>query len=619
MDVDVYTENVDNSNTSENILTEFEDSEVIVNLGTLAAKIAYYNFRWRFVTLLIFNTMAHIGVESFLTTYDKSAYLKFGKWLPKHRIHVPQFVVFGQDSSELSEMVQWLVQSKYDNTARFIVVCVNPIKCDEQEIFQTLTRFYVVNVIFAKATENSTEPSLFSYYPILPGKCRNTKPYRIKLSNCTEDVCYKNMYPEKFMNLHKCPFVVSTLEQPPFMYLRNGVNGTLEVSGADGDLLNAISDILNATLYVRTPDDGEWGSFENNNWTGSFGDIFNKRAHVSLCAAPLTPQLHGNFVISQPYATLDMVWAARLPTQKPEFEKLINPLKIMTRIALLLVFAIIIMTNGFLKTKLWHNFRRVLNIGPTNASLFFYSWLVFFGMPLMRLPSNGALRFIVASWIWFCFVIRTAYQAALVGSMKSKLYEDYLDNFEDVIRHKYPYGGIGTLRDYYSEDEMVIANWVYVKFNKAYGVLDSLLNGSSDFVIALNKEYIIEHLMKFNGTLHVQIIPEKIVNSPAVLYYKKFNPLRAPIDRILSILIAGGIIDGIYSDHLDRGNYFFHHEEATYAEPLTMHQISSSLAILFIGWSFSIIYFFVEVLAKRFEKGNGRDSLHTVVNLSEHD
>ncbi|KAL0882328.1 hypothetical protein ABMA27_000840 [Loxostege sticticalis] len=601
MDVDVYSDKSDTSNNPDALVGELEDPAVVVKIGTTAAKIAFYNFEWRYVTLVMYNTMLHIGVESFLQVYNQSVALKLGKFVPRHRVHVPQFVIFGQDIVEVSENVNWLIQNRYDNTGMFIVICssANYNKCSEIEMFQTFSRLYMPNVIFLKAPEDGDEPMVLTYYPVLPGECRNNKPSLIELSNCDRDMCFKNMFPEKYGNLHKCSFIVSTLEQPPFMHLTSGVNGSLHPSGADGDIIKLISEILNATLVVTTPEIREWGHYKDNNWTGSLGDVFNKRAHASSCAAPLTPQIHGNFQISFNYASIDIVWAAKLPALKPSFEKLLYPLKMQTRIALCAMFFGIIFINAFMNTKLWADIRRTLNIGPTNISLFFYSWLVFFGMPLLRFPSKSTMRMIVISWIWFCYIIRTAYQAALVGSMKLQLYEDYLQSFNMVIKKKYPYGGLVSLRDYYSEDEEVFSNWAIINFNESYTILDELLNGTSDFVIALDKEFIVNHIMRYNGTKRLQIIPGKIVNSPAVLYFKKFAPLRTPVSRIISSIVEGGIVDMIYSNHLERGDFLFHHEVMKGAEPLKLSHVKSTFLILGIGWAVSILYFFIEVLSKK--------------------
>ncbi|XP_063824551.1 uncharacterized protein LOC135074179 [Ostrinia nubilalis] len=606
MDVDVYSDKIETSDNPNDLVGELEDPEAIVKIGTIAAKVAFYNFEWRFVTLVMFNTMLNIGVDRpdpFLRGYNQTVYLKLGKFIPKHRIHVPQFVIFGQETTEISETLQWLIQNRYDNTAMFLIICSSAsYKCDEHDIFNTFSRLYMPNVIYLKPTEYGSEPLVFTYFPVLPGNCRNNKPILIELSNCNNDVCFKNLYPEKYSNMHKCAFIVSTLEQPPFTHLTNGTNGTLVLSGADGDIIKLLSEILNATLVIRTAESNEWGYYKDHNWTGSLGDVFNKRAHVSLCAAPLTPQINGNFQISFTYASIDIVWATRLPALSPSYEKLFYPLKVESRIALFCIFVVIILMNFFMNTKLWEDIRHILSIGSTHFSLFFYSWAVFLGMPLVRLPSKVTLRVIILSWIWFCYIIRTAYQAALVSSMKVLLYEDYLQNFDEVLKKNYPFGGLQSLCDYYSEDETVFEKWDIVQFGESQLILDELLNGASDFVIAVNKEFMVHSMMRYNGTKRLQILPEKIVNSPAVLYFKKFAPLRASVSHILSKIVEGGIIDMIYSHYLDRGDYLFHHEELQGDEPLNLSHVSSSMIILVIGWKLSILYFVVEILSKKLER-----------------
>jgi hypothetical protein len=570
MDLDVDSDDSVSSNISDVLLYGgYEDPDIIVTLGTVAAKIALHNFEWRFVTLVMYNTMLHIGVESFLKYYDKTVVLKLGKFVPRHRIHIPQFVLFGQETGEIIETLEWLLNAKYDNTGMYVLICTSSSyeKCNENEMFQFLSIHYFVNSIFLKGSKDGN------------------------------DMCFKNLYPEKLNNLHGCPLVISTIIQPPFMYLNRS---TGKPSGCDGDVIRMVAKILNASLFVTEAT--EYGHYENNNWTGSLGEIFNKRAHASMCSSPVTPQIYGNFQISITYNSIDMVWAARLPMLKPSWEKIFYPLKTDTRVALFFMFIAIIWINMCLKTKFWRKIRTALDIAPLNVSLFFNTWVIFLGIPVNKLPSKTALRVITVYWLWSCHIIRTAYQAALVSSMKMQLYEDYMVNFNDDINIMYPFGGVRSLRSYYSDEPRIFSNWVVVKLFDSYDVLDSILNGSSEFVIGLNKEFIVHHLMKYNGTKRLQILPEKIVNSPSVMNFKKFNPFKSPINRVLSIMMECGFIDTLYARYLDRGKKFFQHENTEGFEAFTLADVSSCFYILMLGWFLSSIYFLTEIVCKKFER-----------------
>lgn len=572
--------------------------KVLLKMGEIAAKIGYYNFEWRFVTLVLFNIQPLLVVEAFLKKYNQSVIIMRGKNKNVHRTPLSQFVVIGEQSSEISDTLKWLIKSQYDRAGKFIIICSTKSnkQCDEKKIFQTLSEVFVPNAILLKADDGC--PRLYSYRMIQPEKCSNEEPFEINLDDCNNSSCLKSLYQEQLGNFHQCPLIVSTFEQPPFMLLNNL---TEDPGGSDGEVLTLLTQILNATLVIKTPSDGaKWGTFDDYNWTGSLGDLYNGRAYASMCSLPLTTDLYGNFQISFTYNTLDIVWTTKYPSLKPAWEKLLLPLKIYTRFTLIFMFLIIILLNSFMKTKTWRNISNIVNAGPVKTNLFFYSWIIFLGIPILRMPSKRTFITIVYIWIWFSFVIRSCYQAALRDSLKHQMYEEKLTNIQHAIK-KYFYGGPESLRNYYLDDTEISDNWITLNFSNTFDILDEISNGSSDFVLALNKEVIVEYLKQFNGSRKLQIIPEKIVNSPSVIYFQKHSPLSEPVSRILSIFVEGGFIERIHTQHLDYikrrlSDYSTHQFEA-----INLNYFAGTIGFLILGWFLSIIFFVIETYCGRLD------------------
>ena len=578
------------NHTMDHFLTEIPVSE----LGFIAAKIAFYNFEWRYYTVVMFNTLQAIGLQSFLKHYHQSVVVKLGRFIPAHRSDVPQMVIFGEDSSEISSTLRWTVRSKYDSNGKLIIICAfYEQECDEQKIFQTLQSLFMFNVVLLKTSHKTNKSLAYSYNFLSHEKCRNNVPYKLNLSmGCENDNCFKELYPERLLNFHKCRLVMSTVEQPPFMYLHNF---TKNASGIDGDIMKLAADMLNATLELKTPEDGgDAGSFVNNNWTGSLGDIYNGRRHASVCSAPLTSNKYGNFQISFTYYSMDIVWAARLPTQKASWEKLLSPLNIYLRIILLLFFVGIVFMNTICTSSRWRHVGRAFNIEPPKYSFLFFSWVLFLGLPILREPERRSFLVIIYTWIWFCFVIRSAYQAALINSLKNPAYLDNLETFQDVLNNGYHYGGFASLKEYYTDDRFIYDHWKVVDQTRFYETLDEIMDGTSDFVLASNKEALKHHLMRYNGTKQVQIIPEKIVNSPTVVYYKKFSPLTGPLNTVLRIALEGGFIHRIHYKYLDHDRKLFRRADSRKPEPLRMNHFTGCFVLLIIGWFVSATYFAVE-------------------------
>lgn len=579
-----------------------DDSTVLLlrKISKIAAKVAFYNFEWRYVTLVMFNNIKLIGLASFLSHYKQSVLLKMGKFIPRQRAVILQFVIFAEETSELTDMLRWIARNKYDISGKFIIICssIDDEKCNEQQIFDKVASVNIVNVLFIKGYKGKEDPSVFSYFPILPEKCMNSEPVKMNISlNCTDDTCFKTAYPEKFSNMHQCPFIVSTIEQPPFMEISNSGKTPM---GADGEILSLVVKILNASLIMKTPVEGiDWGHYENNNWTGSLGDVFNNRAHASMCSAPLNPAKYGNFQISFTYTSMDIVWAAALPALKPPWEKLLYPLHMYVRIIIFFMFIGIIFMNTFTKSRAWGKVIRALKINPPRSNLFFYSWIIFLGMPILKAPSKSSLLMTVGMWIWFSFIIRTVYQAALITILKQRIYDEPLSKFDEVLSNNNPFGGLPTVRDYYWEDKSIYDNWQVMGLVEAFDTLDRISSGNSNFVLALNKETILYKLIKSNGSKHLQIIPQKIVNSPTVIFFKKYSFIADPISRILSIALEGGFGQKSYSQFLRKGQSLLRHSKKGRTEPLRLEHFVGSFAILIAGMLLSIVFFAVEVICGR--------------------
>ncbi|XP_035439193.2 uncharacterized protein LOC118268704 [Spodoptera frugiperda] len=573
-------------------------------LGLLAAKIALYSFEWRYLTVIIFNTVEVIGLKTFLKTYRQPAVVRLGKSTPtsSRRSYVKQMVIFGEDSSEISSTLRWVVRSKYDSNGKFIIICafLNQ-ECDEIKIFKTLHDLYMTNVLLLKPSQSSNRTSAYSYRIATMERCNNYIPYKLNISlNCRNDECLKGLFKENLSNFHRCSLYVSTINQPPFMYLHNNTENT---TGIDAEIMQLAADMLNANLkFIKPSDSLDPGHYTKNNWTGSLGDIYNKRIHISACSAPLTSNKYGNFQISFTYYSMDIVWAARLPSQKSSWEKLLSPLTILLRVLLVLMFFSIGFGNTLCNTTIGRKLRTVFQIPTPKYSLLFYSWILFLGMPILRSPTRKSFLVLVYTWIWFCFVIRSVYQAALINSLKNPAYLPNLKSFQDVIKDGYPFGGLATLRDYYSDDRAIYDRWIVLDLPQLPETLNSILDGTTDFVLASNKEVIKHYLMQNNGLKKLQIIPEKIVNSPTVLYYKKFSPVTTPLNAVLRTATEAGFIQRTFDRYLDRDRKLLRLHRNQPKESLKMEHFTGCFVLIVLGWAVAVTYFVVEYIC-----GNLRD------------
>ncbi|XP_030041301.1 uncharacterized protein LOC115456398 [Manduca sexta] len=560
---------------------------VLPNLGVMAAKIAYNNFEWRYTTLILFNTMQSF-IQAFFMTYKRPVVIKLSQGTPVKFINIKQYVIFGETSADIIRIMRWLDGSEYDRTGRYIIICSskNVLQCDKNQIFKKLSKLHISNVVALKTAKNG-EAAAYSYDVIKPGICYNSEPDRIEVMlNCQNDSCFSNLYPDKFNNIHLCPWLVSAIEEPPYMmYLNKSAP-----SGFDGDILKMIADNLNATLNIKTPNELEWGRYVNYSWTGSFGDIINNRVDAAICTSPYNPYIHDNFQTSRIYYYNDIVWAARVPSLTPPWEKLLHPLGNLLWIILLLIFIGIVLANNCLKTIIWKK-------SCIQRNFVLHSWLLFLGMPIHKLPSKKAYLIIIYTWVWFCFIIRYAYQAALFDALSYRSYRQHFKTCNEVFQ--YPYGGASSLREHYRLEHDVYEKWINLDMNEIYRILDEILDGTTEFIIAGKVDMIKNHVKYYNGTKILQIVPQTIVRIPSVIYFRKDSPFIAPVDRILSTLSETGFIEIAYRKHLSIFSKWRKPGLAS-AQPfhnaLSVEYFAGTFIVLSVGWIVSLSVFAIEVV-----------------------
>lgn len=485
--------------------------KVLSSLGILAATIAYFNFEWRYTTVIMTNVIDDCNLHSFLKSYDRSVIVKLGRVVPRTRIQVSQFVMFGQSSTEIITTLRWLAFAEYNTSGKYIILCPysDLHTCNERQIFQILSKLRMLNVVFLKKGPND-QPLVYSYKSIKPGKCQNSEPDLLHwASHCKNNTCFQALFYKKLSNFYLCPLYVSTLEQPPFMFLSGN---TSNPSGGDGEVIKLVANIMNVTLIIQTPENAtDVGHYQNGTWTGSLGDVYNSRAHASMCLIPLTSHKYANFEISYPYYSMDIVWTARYPALLPYWRKIINPLKRDVYFVIIFMFIGIILLNTLIKMNICRNLLHIFKIVQLKQNMLFYSWLTFLGMPISKISNRMFFRILICSWIWFCFIIRTAYQTALISCLKHNTYRAKLNNWTDVIG--FPYGGMPSLREYYLNNPVVYDNWTNLNVSDTFQVLNEILEGNSDFVLALHRDIVKHYVVKYNQSKHLQVLPEIIVKS----------------------------------------------------------------------------------------------------------
>lgn len=556
-----------------------------------AAKIAFNNFQWRFITLLFFNTTLLYGAEHFLKIYNKSVIVGHGECDTPFAQHTKQRVLVGTDNNNIELILSWMQKREFDNTGKHIIICLSDYKedCDESEAMRIFWHFKVINVVFMRRAFNERDIIGYTYQPLGDSRCDAGLPVRLNnLDNCdviTNEANCK-MYPEKIRKLHGCTLTVTTFEQPPYMYLKTKP----KVTGSEGDLLWLLQEGLNATFKIMTPQRSDgWGiRMPDGSWVGALGDVYDDAANFSLTSSMITYSRFQHFDMSIYYNFVHIGWVTCQAQLEPSLLKLLHPFGKFTGIAITTTYIFVIAAALFTKTKLWAKFSSQTNMDRPRNSVIFYSWMICMGSPTPKLPKKRILLVMVYIWVWYTFLIRTVYQAALINSLKRTVYLSNYDTLEAAIDDGFQFGGPMSVREYYADHPTIFNQWTDLDISEMDSTMVKLSEGFK-FVQALNLEFVDTFHQRIKKR-KIHVLPQKIVVSPTVMYFKKFSPLVKTFNRVLRWLVETGFTIKLYDDY---ANFAISKDTET-NKPLTLEHFKGCYVILFTGWIVSFVILLCE-------------------------
>ncbi|XP_068631450.1 uncharacterized protein [Battus philenor] len=558
----------------------------IEKLAKRAAIIALNNFEWRFITYLFYNTSVFCGVDFFARAFGKSLIVGYGRFNTRIADITHQYVLFGTDVSNVAQMLEWMKKYQFDNNGKYIVICLSRHQCHEAEVVNMLWNYKIVNVVFLKTEISSNKPVVYSYFN-QKYDCLNVLPVKLEEKRS----CYKygkclEMFPLKLRNLQTCPITVSTFTQTPYMIITDGVP-----SGADGDLLRLIIEKLNASLVLMTPHRGfGWGKLEDDGtWSGSLADVYYGLANFSMTSASITLSRFTNFQMSMDYNTVSVVWVTHPSTMESPSLKLIRPFEFEVRIALAISFLMVVLLNVIIKSTCWKSLLRTSNMLHPRRSLVFYSWELCMGLPSTKLPSKSAFLHVVLFWIWYCFLVRTFYTVFLIRALKTNVYYSDLQSIEDAIAANYEIGGGPALKDYYIDEPAIYDRWINLESNEIFSAMINVSQGQK-FVIGMNFET--SKIFQKKHSLDLHMLPQKVISSPTVIFFKKFSPLVASINAILTQLIEAGFTSKLYKNYT---KFRYTTRSGSIKKAINLVHYTGCYAIIIGGWTISSVFFILEL------------------------
>ncbi|XP_066937320.1 uncharacterized protein [Macrobrachium rosenbergii] len=399
--------------------------------------------------------------------------------------------------------------------------------------------------------------------------------------------------------------VVITGEHWPTHIILNERN---EVSGSMGSLLKALSQSLNFSYKIVRPEDGFWGSInDDGSWTGMVGMVHRHEADMALgphditlirtTAIDYTSPIFTDarqFILAQNRAEVDS-WGFMLPLTPTVW------------IGALIAFLVI----GITTVAIARNYRG--DTTPVFAmTVFFHTYRIFLNQGIAMKLQLVSERIVVLSWVVGAMIICWSYSTNLMSLLAVRYAPRPVQTIRDLIDDHHLiaiFPRRTALSDYVLSQESGIlkevadlrnvGRYMSLHYNDFPQALETLVR-RGDHAIATCTTDAVNIIAKYfseKGSCNFYIARETFVPFTLAMIVQKGSPLVEALSDRIRRIVGGGLYRYWLDSNLPNSTSCKHMPSSfTVKEPLAMTNIWGLFVLLASGLGIACLIFWVEVL-----------------------
>lgn len=176
-------------------------------------------------------------------------------------------------SDSMRRVEQFLLSWKFELQLKLLVVFLDknytPLESDIKLLLDLMWRKFIVNV-HVVSLERNGDVTLNTYFPYTKDFCGQVHPVVWDIYRNNTFLRQRDFFPRKNDDFFQCALHVAVFNAAPYMIVLDE-NGTIDVDGVDGRLLETISSELNFSInYIVLSEDLRWGEiYANQTATGA--------------------------------------------------------------------------------------------------------------------------------------------------------------------------------------------------------------------------------------------------------------------------------------------------------------------------------------------------------------
>ncbi|KAM7348575.1 uncharacterized protein ACRADG_007849 [Cochliomyia hominivorax] len=373
------------------------------------------------------------------------------------------------------------------------------------------------------------EVLIYSYFPFKENNCFQTQPQLInqfRNGRFVSDV----MFPDKLRNLQKCPLILSTWENPPFVIkASNEKYPNISVSGFEILTMIAISQYMNFTLSI------DWISADTFHNNTPLTKLKNFETNITMGYFRRTADR--DKLATPTYVTYYIPISAvifRKQVSHISMDILTFPFDKITWILLIVSYGLLAKIDYYCKNDIKLDIFQICKI--------------FIGVPTPQTPKKPSTRIRYTSILLTSFILRSIYQSLLFLLFRTNFYQPPPLTLNDLVAANYQAVTTELTKEFLLHVPQIEDKSLPIISNNTIDELWPLgymdRNRNESLVAMSVVEFVIRYVREYMSPGEaLQILPMKVKDQQIGFYLSKHSYLSDRFDYFILHFHQAGLLN----------------------------------------------------------------------------
>lgn len=284
-------------------------------------------------------------------------------------------------------------------------------------------------------------------------------------------------------------------------------------------------------------------------------------------------------------------------------EKLLKPFESLVWVCFSITLLGAFLIVGVLKLSPKQLREYIIGRGTRDPSLNILN--ITFGGSLNKLPTTNLARFVLMTFMIYCFIITNSYKGALLNFMRKTTRENEVKSTDEIIARGFKLFMLESSKAYLTEMPQIKSRAVFVSPEEYKNKLDEVIVPGFKGAVLTSKDHLAYRNIQSFPNRYYSHAPQVLFGNNLVIYMTKNTCLAYQFDQNINNLNSGGLIEIWATRFIDKN--FLKRQPSNRSRALQLTHLFGAFQLLLGGLIISFSVFLLEVCHKLAEVALQRD------------